>query len=108
VGTYNGAAVGTVFNNGATYLAAGSFNQSYNFASQAGTVNISNFDGANYSGAVRGSGNTFAGGLSGPVNRSGSVIGGFFGPLAVESGGRFNIQNISGLRYLASGIFAGR
>ena len=40
VGSYNGAAVGTVFNNGATYLAAGGFNQMYNFAKQIGTVNI--------------------------------------------------------------------
>ena len=51
-GTYNGAAVGTVFNNGATYLAAGSFNQMYNFGSQTGNVYINNFDGANYSAAV--------------------------------------------------------
>jgi hypothetical protein len=30
---YNGAAICTFFNSGATYLAAGGFNQMYNFAS---------------------------------------------------------------------------
>lgn len=108
VGTYNGAAVGTVFNNGATYMAAGGFNQSYNFGSQTGNVKITNFDGANYDATVAGSGNTFGGSLGGPPNRSGTVIGRFYGPGAVETGGAFNILNTSGLRYLASGIFAGK
>jgi hypothetical protein len=107
VGTYNGAAVGSVFNNGATYMAAGGFNQSYNFASQTGSVKIANFDGANYAASVAGSGNTFGGSLGGP-NRSGNVIGRFFGPGAVETGGAFNILNTSGPKYLASGIFAGK
>jgi hypothetical protein len=108
VGTFNGAAVGTVFNNGATYLAAGNFNQNYNFGSLTGTVRLTNFDGANYSAAVSGFGNRFSGILTGTSNRIGNVAGSFFGPLAVETGGNFNIQSASGLRYLASGIFAGR
>jgi hypothetical protein len=108
VGTYNGAAVGTVFNNGATYLAAGNFNQTYNFGTRSGALNITNFDGQNYTSAVSGSGAQFSGRLTGPANRSGSVAGSFYGPSAVETCGSFNIQSVSGLRYLASGIFAGR
>jgi hypothetical protein len=108
VGTFNGAAVGTVFNNGATYLAAGGFNQTYNFGSRSGTLNITNFDGQNYTSTVSGSGTQFSGRLTGPANRSGAVAGSFYGPSAAETGGSFNIQSVSGLRYLASGIFAGR
>jgi trimeric autotransporter adhesin len=109
VGTYNGAAVGTVFNNGATYLAAGNFSQTYNFGSNIGTVNITNFDNASYTFGVTGSGRTFTGGLTvGPPNRGGNVAGGFFGPGAIETGGNFGIQSTAGLRYIASGIFAGR
>jgi hypothetical protein len=115
VGTYNGAAVGTVFNSGATYLAAGGFNQMYNFAKQAGTVNITNFDGASYRASVAGaSGYLFTGPLaavSGPTSRNGKVIGSFYGPAAQETGGSFNISNgqtAVASKYLASGIFAGR
>jgi trimeric autotransporter adhesin len=125
MGTYNGAAVGTVFNSGATYLAAGGFNQMYNFAKQTGTVNISNFDGASYQArvvggsnplpsVVGGSGNIFGGALtavSGPANRNGIVLGSFYGPGAQEAGGSFNIfdgQVPAGSKYLASGIFAGK
>ena len=119
-GTYNGAAVGTVFNSGATYLAAGGFNQMYNFAKQIGTVSITNFDGASYSAAVSGAavagipgfggrfGGAYAGGLTGPTNRNGFVLGSFYGPSAQETGGTFGIQSTSGLKYLASGIFAGK
>ena len=110
VGTYNGAAVGTVFNNGATYLAAGGFNQMYNFAKQTGTVNITQFDGANYTAAI--SPRTGGGGFFGTPNpfgnRSGAVNGSFYGPSAQETGGTFGIQSISGPKYLASGIFAGK
>ena len=109
VGTYNGAAVGTVFNNGASYVAAGGFNQTYNFGSRTGTVNISNFDGANYAAAVSGTGNAYAGSLTGTPNRSGTVVGTFFPvALAAETGGGFNIQSTAGAKYLASGVFAGR
>jgi hypothetical protein len=105
---YNGAAVGTVYNAGNNYLAAGSFNQTYNFANNTGTVSISNFDGVNYTGAVAGTGsNNFGGAVTAP-GRTGSVLGSFFGPAAVETGGSFNIRSSSGFSYLASGIFAGK
>jgi trimeric autotransporter adhesin len=48
-GTYSGAAIGTVNNNGAAYLAGGGFSQTYNFSSNTGNVSITNFDGTNYS-----------------------------------------------------------
>lgn len=112
VGTYNGAAVGTVSNAGATYLAAGGFNQTYNFGSRTGTVNITRFDGANYTAAVSGESGAFAGALQGSFgNRNGTVIGNFYGPAAAETGGTFNIYNgqpVASAKYLASGIFAGK
>ncbi|HZT86401.1 MAG TPA: FecR domain-containing protein [Stellaceae bacterium] len=110
IGTYNGAAVGTVFNNGATYLAAGNFNQTYNFGTMSGTVNITNFDGQNYTATVSGSGRTFGGNLIGLSNSGleGPVNGGFFGPNAKETGGNFNIFGNIPTRYFASGIFAGK
>jgi len=115
IGTYNGAAVGTVSNNGATYLAAGGFNQTYNFGTQTGSVNITNFDGASYTSKVSGNGQgttnnlfSFTGGLTGPSNRNGTVIGRFYGPAAQETGGSFGVQSTAGPKYLASGIFAGK
>ncbi|HZK91373.1 MAG TPA: hypothetical protein VFC56_14605, partial [Stellaceae bacterium] len=88
--------------------AAGGFSQTYNFGSQSGTVNLSNFDGANYAGAVSGGGGRFSGNLTGGTNRNGAVVGSFFGPNAVEVGGGFGIHSTSGAPYLASGIFAGK
>jgi trimeric autotransporter adhesin len=108
-GSYSGAAIGSVFNNGATYVAAGGFTQSYNFGTQTGTLQISNFDGnRNFGGTIVGVPGTanFAGALSGS-NLSGSAIGSFYGPGAAETGGSFAVQALSGTPYRASGIFAG-
>jgi hypothetical protein len=108
MGTYTGAAVGTVFNNGNTYLAAGGFSHTYNFGNNTGTVAINNFDGVNYTASVSGVSNVYAGTLNGTgTNRSGIVAGTFFGPNAAETGGGFAVQAASGPRYIASGIFAG-
>jgi hypothetical protein len=107
-GNFNGAAVGTVFTNGVNYLAAGGFNNTYNFGTNSGTVKITNFDGANYAAAVGGTGSTYSGTFTGTPNRNGALVGSFFGPGAVETGGTFNIQSTAGTKYLASGIFAGR
>jgi trimeric autotransporter adhesin len=107
--SYNGAAIGTVNNNGANYLAAGSFNNTYNFGSNTGTVAINNFDGHNFSGTVAGSGPAYAGAISGGgSNRTGIVLGQFYGPAAAETGGTFAVQATSGPSYIASGIFAGK
>src|SRR5947207_8563413 len=107
VGTYNGVAIGSVLNNGASYLAGGGFNQTYNFGTLTGTANITNFDGANYTAPLTGSGTIFSGNLAGPANRSGVIAGTFFGPSAAVTGGGFAVQNPAGT-YIASGAFAGR
>jgi len=109
VGSYDGTASGTVFNNGATYQAAGTFNQTYNFGTASGIANISNFDGANYTYSVTGSGANFSGGLtSGPANRTGSLSGSFSGPGAIQSNGNFGVQSTGGPTYTATGTFTGR
>jgi trimeric autotransporter adhesin len=107
--SYSGAAVGSVFNNGAHYLAAGGFNQSYNFGTQTGTMTISNFDGKTFGGTVVGARGSpaFAAPLSGS-GVSGSAAGTFFGPGAIEAGGSFAVQGTSNVPYVAAGTFAGR
>ena len=109
VGTFTGNALGSVFNNGASYLASGGFTNNYNFGTQAGTVAISNFDGRNFSGAVQATGNGYyLGNLSGS-GLTGQAFGQFYGPGAPETGGMFGVHSPAGVpTYLASGIFAGR
>jgi hypothetical protein len=109
-GTYTGALVGTVDNNGAIYLAAGGLAATYNFGSHTGSFGVNNFDGHSFTAAIpeaslSGSGYRFAfaaGGLAGNVNGS------FYGPMAAETGGNFAFHTLSGLPYLASGIFAAK
>ena len=109
VGSYGGAASGTVFNNGATYQAAGTFTQTYNFGSGSGVANINNFDGANYTYSVTGAGANFSGGLiSGPANRTSNLSGSFSGPGAIQSSGNFGVQSTAGPPYAATGTFSGR
>jgi hypothetical protein len=106
-GSFSGTATGTVFNNGATYTSTGAFNQSYNFATQAGALSIANFDGATYTGNITGTGSAFSGTLGGTPGRTGSIGGNFFGSAAKEVGGTFAISGTSGPKYLAGGIFTG-
>ena len=107
VGTFSGNALGSVVNNGASYLASGGFTNTYNFGNHTGMFTISNFDGKTVSGAVNGVGAGYSGSLSGS-GLTGSAKGSFFGNLpgnpATETGGNFALQ---GPAYLASGIFAG-
>jgi hypothetical protein len=113
VGTFTGNALGSVFNNGASYLAAGGFTNTYDFGARAGTVAFSNFDGKNFGGQVAaaafsGRPSSYSGSLSG-AGLTGAVQGTFFGPGAPETGGAFAVQSVAGSSpYLASGIFAGR
>jgi trimeric autotransporter adhesin len=108
-GSYSGAAIGTVNNAGATYLAAGGFNSSYNFGTNNGSVAINNFDSHNFSGSVSGFGGVYSGSIAGNGgNRQGTVNGFFYGPGAAETGGNFAVQATSGPSYVASGIFAGK
>ena len=111
-GTYNGAAVGTVFNAGATYLAAGAFNGTYNFGTQSGTLTVSNFDGKSFSTGttpvklpLTGANYTFNVAQSGVA---GTIKGSFYGLNAAETGGNFAFHTTIGPTYLASGIFAGK
>ncbi|MGH7092638.1 MAG: hypothetical protein ACREFB_03785 [Stellaceae bacterium] len=107
--SYSGAAIGSVFNNGAQYLAGGGFNQTYNFGTQTGTMTISNFDGKTFGGTVVGTRGSpaFAAPLSGS-GVSGSAAGSFFGPGAIETGGSFAVQGTGNAPYVAAGTFAGR
>ncbi len=107
VGTFNGTANGTVFNSGAKSVASGGFSETFDFAARTGSLNITNFGGANYSAAISGSGNTYGGTLTGPAGRSGPLSGTFFGPVAAETGGSFQLTTAS-KSFLASGIFTGR
>jgi hypothetical protein len=108
-GSYDGTASGTIFNNGVTSQATGTFNQTYNFGSGTGVANVNNFAGANYSYSVTGSGANFSGGLtSGPANRTGNLSGSFSGPGAIQSSGNFGVQSTAGPTYTATGTFSGR
>ncbi len=107
--TYTGHAIGSVFNNGASYIAAGGFNGSYNFGTHIGTMAVSNFDGHSF--AATGSAPLNGANYSFPVNSpgiSGAINGTFYGPNAAETGGNFAVRTTIGPTYLASGIYAGK
>ena len=113
--TYTGHAIADISNNGAQYLAAGTFANTVNFATRSGAVTIGGLDGTNYAGAVTltPSSTLFAGNLTGNVGgRVAALNGSFFQggatnstPLYGEMGGNLTI---SGTHYLGSGIFLGR
>lgn len=108
-GNYTGHAIGSVFNNGSSYLAAGGFTGSYNFGTQNGTMTVSNFDGHTFSvtgkAPLNGANYSFTTSAAG---LSGSVSGSFYGPKAAETGGNFAFQTTTGPAYMASGIYAGK
>jgi hypothetical protein len=106
---YTGAAVGSVFNAGKSYVAAGGFGGTYNFGTQSGTMTISNFDGHTFSGSGPAplNGNSYSFNSTG-AGVTGSIKGSFYGPMAAETGGSFALQTTSGPSYLASGIYAGK
>ena len=109
IGTYTGHAIGSVFNNGSNYVAAGGFTGTYNFGTQKGTMTVSNFDGKTIS--ATGSAPLSGGKYSFTVSQtgvSGTINGAFFGPKAAETGGNFSVHTTLGPTYLASGIFAGK
>jgi hypothetical protein len=115
--TYTGHVIGTValgppglgFN---AYIAAGGFQTSYNFASRSGAVQVTSFDGANFSGTVNSANfRDFGGALTSTVaGRSGRLAGSFFtggGDPVAEMGGKFLVSSVSNT-YNAAGIFAAR
>jgi hypothetical protein len=108
VAAFSGRAIGSVDNNGRNYVATGDFGGTFDFARRTGAVSISKFDGRNLSGTtIASNGRNYQGGLSGG-GLSGMITGTFFGPAAKETGGAFTLQEMTGARYRASGIFAGR
>ena len=114
--TYTGHAVAGISNNGAQYIAAGTFSNIVNFGTQTGTVAINGLDNTNYAGSVSLSTSaTFAGGLAalGTSGRSINLYGQFFQggptnstPLYGEMGGTLSIAGPN--NYLGGGIFLGR
>ena len=111
--SYSGHLIGPVTNRDNVYVAAGSFEKTWDFAARAGNVAISGFDGADYSGPLAGAagGRDFAGPLSsttaGLAGRGGDLAGSFFqagsDPVG-EVGGRFRIEDPANA-YGATGIF---
>jgi hypothetical protein len=106
--SYAGHAIGSVFNNGASYVAAGGFNATYNFGTQTGNFAINNFDGHTF--AANGQVPLVGANYSFGVNQNGmqgAVNGAFYGPMAGNTGGNFAVQSTVGPAYMASGIYAG-
>jgi len=109
-GTYSGTAFGGVYNNGASYVATGAFNASYNFGNLSGSMAISNLDGRTFSGPLSGisGANAYVGSLSGS-NLSGAAAGFFFGPGASTTGGLFvAASNANPNTYHITGVFGGQ
>lgn len=105
--SYNGHVVGNVNNGGARYVAFGTYNQSWNFGTKAGTATITSFDNiSNISGSLASSnGRDFGGSISGG-GVSGNLAGSFFkgGTDAVKAAaGNFTL---TGTNYQAAGTFA--
>jgi trimeric autotransporter adhesin len=108
--TYNGHAIGSVFNNGASYVAAGGFTGTYNFGTRNATLSVNNFDGRSFtaSGIAAQNGANYSISSTSPIGQA-TMNGTFYGPAAAETGGNFAFQSATGLpSYLASGIYAGK
>jgi hypothetical protein len=108
-GTYTGHAIGSVFNNGQSYVAAGGFTGTYNFGTQTGSVAVNNFDGHSFAASGRAplNGANYSFGVNSP-GATGAINGTFYGPMAAETGGSFAVKTTVGPAYLASGIYAGK
>ena len=110
IGTYSGSAFGGVYNNGASYVATGAFNASWNFGSLSGSMMISNLDGRTFGGPIFGipslSGQYF-GSLTGS-GLIGAANGYFFGPFASTTGGYFlAVSALNPSSYHIVGVFGG-
>ena len=111
---YAGHIVGNVKNGASYYVSAGRFTQQYNFGTDTGAFNVTNFDGASYSGAISASDlrNDFSGlNIQGGSNRTMNLRGSFFkspsqgsGAIPAYVGGDFNV---TGNGYKVGGTFAG-
>jgi hypothetical protein len=109
-GTYNGHLIGSVFNNGAQYTAAGGLKATYNFGTQMGSFSVNDYDGRSFTtmGKPITQGANYKFGITDVHNIAGSINGSFYGPMAAETGGNFNFRTTAGPTYLTSGIFAAK
>ena len=104
--TFSGMAWGNVVNGSNSYVASGIYTNTWSWQNNSGSVSISHFDGATYSGTTTLSSGTvqFSGSLSGS-GRTGTLNGAF-----VQSGGAIAGQmgnfSVSGTNYKAAGSFA--
>jgi trimeric autotransporter adhesin len=109
-GSYTGNLFGTVFNNGAQYLASGGLTAAYNFGTGNGSFAVKNYDGLSFTAtgnsALSGSNYTF--GIKNVPGVAGTVSGTFYGPMATETGGNFAFGKTVGSPYFTSGIFAAK
>ena len=106
--TYSGHAIGNVLNGSSAYVAAGSYTNAWNFATQTGAVTIGNFDGATYTGNTALTNGTvnFTGPISG-AGRTGAVAGSFFNSPTVNAKGQAGTFTVTGTGYKAGGTFVG-
>lgn len=111
--TYTGHAIANINNNGQSYVAAGQFQNTVNFATRVGNVSVNGLDSTNYSGQVNlvpTDPRYFGGSLSGVNNpsRSMTLVGSFFqgktSPVGEMGGG----LSISGYNYSGGGVFLGK
>ncbi len=109
-GSYSGHLIGSVFNNGAQYIAAGGLNATYNFATQMGKFSVLNYDGVSFAATGRAplAGSNYTFGITDVPGLSGKVSGGFYGPNAANTGGNFSFSKTVGPTYFTSGIFAAK
>lgn len=111
VGTYTGHMIGSVFNNGAQYVAAGGVAATNNFAARTGSFSVINYDGRSFTSPIARQftqGANYRFGITGVYGISGAVKGSFYGPMAAETGGNFTFRTTAGPTYLTSGIFAAK
>jgi len=107
--TYNGHVVANIVNGTARYVAAGSFQQNWNFGTRAGSVTVGNLDGTTYTGATTApvTARDFTGTIAGG-GRTGAIDGSFFRSPSDSVAYQAGSLAISGPGYRASGIFAGQ
>jgi trimeric autotransporter adhesin len=112
VGNYTGHMIGSVFNNGAQYTAAGGVAATYNFGTRTGSFSVINYDNGLINFTTQGkpttSGASYKFGITGVPGIKGMINGSFYGPMAAETGGNFKFQTTAGPTYLTSGIFAAK
>lgn len=111
--TYNGHAIGNVYNAGDQYIAVGNFENEYNFATRTGAIAITKFDGRDFAGSVYdlGGSGQYSGDIDPTSGISGGLEGSFFaggGDPAAATAGQFGLKDIAtdGETYSAIGTFA--